>query len=375
MIAPSWIRKCFGLSATRPIRKVPRCARPAFEALEDRTVPTVSVTGSGATLNITDNDTTLHSIIVEQTATQGTFTVQIDSGATATFAGVKQIKVNLGADSDYLSFQNSSNATTNLGGNLSVTAGNGNCKIIEGFFAILGNVSITEGNGLASTTIADTSINGNVSLTQGDARTDAVDVQGSVSIGGNLSISQGNGEVDQVLLIDTNTVIGGNLSVTQGNGALNQVFLVDTNTVIGGNLSVTVGDGTASRISIDETTVAGNTSLQLGDGIHDFIDIDETTVAGNTSLQLGDGIHDFIDIGTDGTGSSVTFAKNVSINFGKGGSAILNIGTTDIGMIGATSDSVYFGGHATFIAGGSGNSYHVGDFVFFLFDQPSRHNI
>ena len=33
---------------------------------------------SGATLNITDNDSSGHTISVNQTVTQGTFTVQVD---------------------------------------------------------------------------------------------------------------------------------------------------------------------------------------------------------------------------------------------------------------------------------------------------------
>src|SRR5215472_693350 len=39
----SWIRDLFARPSTRPIRKAPRRARLSIEALEDRTVPSVSV--------------------------------------------------------------------------------------------------------------------------------------------------------------------------------------------------------------------------------------------------------------------------------------------------------------------------------------------
>ena len=51
----------------------------------------VIVGQSGGTLNITDNDTSGHLISVNQTATQGTFTVQVDSGGTSTFAGIRNL--------------------------------------------------------------------------------------------------------------------------------------------------------------------------------------------------------------------------------------------------------------------------------------------
>src|SRR5438445_13535367 len=56
MRTPSWIRNWFPRSVTRPIRKKPRRARLALEALEDRCVPsTLTVTSSSddVTLNHT----------------------------------------------------------------------------------------------------------------------------------------------------------------------------------------------------------------------------------------------------------------------------------------------------------------------------------
>ena len=127
-------------------------SRPAFrnrllvETLEDRTVPSVTVGQNGDTLKITDTDNGGHAITVNQTATQGTFTVQVDSGGASTFLGVNNIKVDLGADSATLLF-NGGDYPTNLAGNLAVTAADGNNSVDEAFSTILGNASVTEGNG------------------------------------------------------------------------------------------------------------------------------------------------------------------------------------------------------------------------------------
>src|SRR5262249_36499947 len=150
MVLPSWIRKFFARPATRPVRKVPRRARPALEVLEDRSLPSVTVLGTGGTPNIKDSDTTRHSIVVQQTHTQGEFRVQIDTGSPKTFTGIKNIKVDLGADNDSLRFLRSE-ATTNLAGNLSVKGRDGNSDISVEFNEIKGNVSVTEGNGMDST--------------------------------------------------------------------------------------------------------------------------------------------------------------------------------------------------------------------------------
>ncbi len=67
----------------------------------------------------------------------------------------------------------------------------------------------------------------------------------------------------------------------------------------------------------------------------------------------------------DGVG--VTFSKNVSISFGNGGGATLNIGTD--------GDPVTFDANAGFSAGGPNNTYAQGTNVSFQPGQPSRSNI
>ena len=57
----------------------------------------------------------------------------------------------------------------------------------------------------------------------------------------------------------------------------------------------------------------------------------------------------------------------MTISFGNGGDATLNIGTD--------GDPVTFGANASFSAGGSGNTYNQGPDVTFQPGQPSRHNI
>src|SRR5262249_41991310 len=134
------------------------------------------------------------------------------------------------------------------------------------------------------------------------------------------------------------------------------------------------GNGTMDFVEVIAgyvpNTIGGNLSITAGDGDGDKIDFENASVTGNASFQLGNGTSDQVDIGTDSSGSSVTFKKNTAITFGNGGGATLAIGSTD-----DKSESVYFDGHASFSAGGSGNVYDLGDKVFFQFGQPDRHNI
>jgi hypothetical protein len=142
--------------------------------------------------------------------------------------------------------------------------------------------------------------------------------------------------------------VAGNLSVTQGNGAGDfvQIVGVDSPNSIGGNLSITQGNGNGDAIDIEDSAVSGNASLQVGNGSGDIIDIEATS--------------------PDDSGF-VTFRKKVSIKFGNGGGAKLNIGTD--------GDPVTFGANASFSAGGTGNTYNQGPFVSFQPGQPTRHNI
>ena len=63
----------------------------------------------------------------------------------------------------------------------------------------------------------------------------------------------------------------------------------------------------------------------------------------------------------------MTFTRNVSISFGDGGGAMLNIGTD--------GDPVTFGANASFSAGGSGNTYNPGPNVTFKPGHPGLNNI
>jgi hypothetical protein len=118
----AWIRGLVAPRDRRTLRRVLDRARLLVEALEDRSVPSVIVAFSGGNLKITDPDTSHNTIEVDQTTTQGAFTVEVDGGSSMPFTGVKNIKANLGVASDTLTFENLSSATTNLSGNLSVTA-------------------------------------------------------------------------------------------------------------------------------------------------------------------------------------------------------------------------------------------------------------
>jgi hypothetical protein len=178
-----------------------------------------------------------------------------------------------------------------------------------------------------------------------------VGIQNSTVLG-NVALAQGNGGAVAMSASGdaaafSALVVGGNFSVTQGDGASDLVGIVGLNgpNTIGGNFSITQGDGNSDKIDIEDTAVGGNTSLKLGDGSNDRVDI-EATVSGD---------------------SGVTFNEKVTIRFGDGGGATLNVGTD--------GDPVSFGADADFSAGGTGNTYNQGPNVSFQPGQPTLHNI
>ena len=357
-------------------------------------MPAVVVTGLGGTLYIVDTDTSGHAIEVDQTATQGAFTVEVDSSSVGTFTGIKNINADLFVDSDSLRFANPSSATTNLRGDLTVWAAepaDGSTEVYDNFYAIKGDVSLTEGNGaddfavvgyyasasiggnlsitqgygtrdnaIVGLNINGVRIGGNVSITQGCGTYDLIEVgqfasaaiggnlfiaQGygaydaaivgnninSVSIGGNLSITQGNGADDfaGVGISAGSAAIGGNLFIAQGNGDDDDVTAGDDgSTSFGGNVFMTQGNGDQDSVAFDaegtgfKSTIGRNLFLAEGDGNADEIFFDDTTVTGNASFQIGNGNSDvvYIEAGV-ADGVAVTFTKNVSISFGRGGGA------------------------------------------------------
>jgi hypothetical protein len=212
-------------------------------------------------------------------------------------------------------------------------------------------------------------VGGNVSVTQGDGGAadgpqigDSVAI-GSATVGGTVSVAQGDGgaapgsPLGDVVEIALATV-GGNVTVTQGDGASDLVgfFSLGSPNTIGGNLSISQGNGDGDTIVIEDTAVSGNASLEVGNGTGDTIAIE---------APVDDGLFTGFTGIPDGIG--VTFHKDVSITFGNGGDATLDVGTD--------GDPVSFAAGAIFSAGGTGNTYDLGPDVSFLLGQPQRHNI
>ena len=383
----SRIRSLFARPDQRTPGKVPHRARPLVEALECRSVPAVVVAGLGGTLYIVDTDTSGHAIEVDQTATQGAFTVEVDRSSVGTFTGIKNINADLFVDSDSLAFANPSSATTNLRGDLTVWAADpadGETAVSENFYAIKGDVSLTEGNGAGDfATVGDSasvSIGGNLSITQGCGAGDEATVGysvNSVRIGGNLSITQGNGadDIANVGLHDASDAIGGNMFITQGNGTGDRTFVgIDGSASIGGNVFMTQGNGDDDIMLFAtegygfKNTIGRNLFLAEGDGNTDHIYFDDTTVTGNASFHLGNGSSDAVYIEADEAASvGATFTKNVSISFGRGGAHPErrrgHRRTGDLWRPGQL------------LRRRLGNTYNQGPNVTFKPGQPVRHNI
>jgi len=289
-----------------------------------------------------------------------------------------------------------------VGGNLSITQGNGGAGAGGGYgdfvdllsVTVGGNLSINQGNGGGEAGgvygdyvgITSASVAGNLSITQGNggggAGSDYGDVVGiwSTTVGGKLSVTQGNGLAGSVagdVVEIVESTVDGHMSVSQGNsggvaGPESGDVAFFSGLIVQGNLSVTQGNGAGDFVEVvgsyGPNTFGGNLSITQGNGSSDDINFDDATVGGNASFQVGNGTGDTINIeGVSSGGSGVTFNSNVSISFGNGGDATLNIGTD--------GEPVSFGANASFSAGGSGNTYTVGPFVTFRPHQPTRHGI
>ena len=291
------LHRLLALSSHRPASKSlrRRPVRLRFEALEGRTVLSVSVGLSGHTLSVADSDTGGHTINVGQTATPNEFTVQVDAGPVQTFDGVSKMKVDLGSDSAFLNFNNNG-FSTRLNGDLTITAGNGSSTVNEDFMAIAGKLTVNEGDGtdflqvgqefpVGNNVASGVSIGGNVSISQGNGNEDQVNLVDPLfgdSLGGQLSIDQGNGNADIEAVAGFITVQG-NMSLTQGNGGgmVGSVYpygdaaVFGSGVTINGNVTITQGNGGA----VDEG----------GPGIADAAELSDATVTGNVVMQQGNG--------------------------------------------------------------------------------------
>ena len=363
----SRIRSLFARPDQRTPGKVPHRARPLVEALEGRSVPAVVVTGLGGTLYIFDTDTSGHTIEVDQTATQGAFTVEVDSSSVGTFTGIKNINADLFVDSDTLTFGNPSSATTNLRGDLTVWAAepaDGETVVYENFYAIKGDVSLTEGNGAEDQAYvgydASVSIGGNLSITQGFGGDDNANV-GESSIGGNAFITQGNGTDDQAYVgYGASASFGGNVFMTQGNGADDGVIVnMDSSGVrIGGNLSITQGYGAVDYATVgygfnNSDRIGGNLSITQGNGADDIagagLDAASAAIGGNMFITQGNGTNDHAYVGDDG---SASIGGNVFMTQGNGDQDFVVFGAGGPGFKSTI-------GRNLFLAEGDGNNDEI----------------
>ena len=170
--------------------------------------------------------------------------------------------VNFGVNYAYIN-SSSFSCPTKIGGNLSVSQGNGTSDQVyfgENFGNVDGGPALTR----------EATIGGNVKIVQGSGNTDDVAVAGGYGWGqyvrdpGKRLTGPGRALVKAVatmavLSFSWPTKIGGNLSVIQGDGAGGPV-----------NFSVNFGSFSDSYFS-DPTTVGGNLSVAQGNGAQDEV--------------------------------------------------------------------------------------------------------
>ena len=278
-----------------------------------------------------------------------------------------------------------------------------------------GNVSISQGNGNSDTATVDvTTAGGNVTINQGNGNSDTATVE-DATVGGNVTITQGSGSGDTATVLDV-TALTGNITITQTDVAGNATG--DTANVIGvtagttipatyfvidfnGTVTITQGNAPGDvayldRDAINNVTITQGDNVQAPNGstvVSDVAEINDTSVTSNVSISQGTGTSTAINAGNyvaaigfdylgyiNGTpaSSSVTVGgdtyidqnyANNQVYLGEADSSFTTVyldvftGSGGGAFVFAANTTVYFGSlfdTYTIDGGGTGNTYYDG---------------
>jgi hypothetical protein len=174
--------------------------------------------------------------------------------------------------------------------------------------------SVVENNPGNIVTFAGTSIGGNASITQGNGLPvgSLISFTGGTSIGGSLTVRLGNGT--NVLTNTATDTIGGSFTFVGGNGG-NSVILAGT---VGRSVTANLGNGTLNLFTQDTTAVFGSNLTVIGGLRSDSVTLSGLT-AGSVFTNLGQG-DNFLNFTTTGSinGGSIAYIGGVgadSIDF------------------------------------------------------------
>ena len=288
-----WIRQLFTRSATRTLRKAPRCCRPMLETLEDRLTPAVFNVTAGSV-------TSLAAAITFANANPGTDVI-VPSGtynlATLTTPGQLTLSANVTISGTPGSTIIEANASANTAGYRVFEIGGGTNALIDGVTISNGAISGQQGGGIA--------VDANATLT-----VDNCTVSDNFAAVGSGIANAGTLMVDICTLSDNFGTVGGGIYNTGIATLDNSTLSRNTANLEGGGIN---NNGTAT---IDNCTISGNTIISpgFGGGIYNsaMLTIDDSTVSGNTGSVAG------IDASSTVTLNNTIVADAVSGNFAAG---------------------------------------------------------
>jgi hypothetical protein len=346
-----------------------RSNRPSLEVLEDRWVPaSFTWIGSGSTLTLTQTSAAIGALTITDNVSSVTVSDAGDgSTATVSLVGFSNLTVNLlSTDRTALTYNlgaaRSGNVTLNIanasargltfnpggntiGGNLTITGGNGNLLVTETSALLLGgNATLNGGLSLdvfnaIGTTVT---IGGNFTLN----KVNVVALGSGSVIGGSLLFND-SGEFTPNTLTLTGTTIGSNLSYTGGSST--DIIVLNMASVVGGNLSVNFGTQTSgsSELGINGTSqVAGSVAVIGGNlGTQSVTLATTATVNGSASFNMGSATNTIRWTGIF-TGSTFYYTGGASVDTIVYTPAAGSANARFTANLGASNDSVTFGSGA-----------------------------
>lgn len=273
--------------------------RLGIESLERRLLMAGDVTAAlkGGWLVVT-GDAEANQVLIENTAS-GEYSVTGADGTTVSGSPVtgvtKGVKVNLKDGDDVVAIVGSGGGTFHATGDVKVTTGKGNDRILVAGLQADGKVTLNSGNATGEgagdqVLVTDSQVGKNLSVKTGNGH-DQVGIGQGEPLDTMLEDFLVEMEWEELDVLPGDVQVQGKLSVTTGNGN-DQVMIGDSQ--IGGSVSVNTGGGTDEAM-IQNLDVEGGASLKMGGGNDDYLGIQGNHVAGKVKLNGGSGSGDTLE--------------------------------------------------------------------------------
>lgn len=273
--------------------------RLGIESLERRLLMAGDVTAAlkGGWLVVT-GDAEANQVLI-QNPSPGEYSVTGADGTTVTGSPVtgvtKGIKVNLKDGDNTVAIVGSGGETFHATGDVKITTGKGNDRILVAGLQADGKVTLSSGNATGEVAfdqvlVTDSEFDKNLSVKTGSGH-DWVGIGQGDPLDDMLSDFLDEMGWDGLGIVPGDVDVTGKLSVATGNG---DDSLMICNSDIDGSASVNTGGGTDDCL-VRDTTVDGAASVNMGGGNDDYLGIQDTDVAGRLTLNGGAGGGDTLE--------------------------------------------------------------------------------